>query len=204
MKSNLQTKMLSIILSVVMIISFLAVPVSAALGGYCRKSIYNLSYLIYEDGFVVISGSGSMANYKTSSDLGSVSPFNGNTDVKTVLVENGAKTIGDAAFYNCGELSVIQFPDTIEMVGSYAFYGCESLTNIRLSEKIYEIGSYAFDGCTGLKTIIIPKGLGIIGKDVFANCTALTDIYYGGTQEDWNKVTDFGSNIPSGTVIHYT
>lgn len=205
MKRNIRTKMISMVLSVVMIISWMTVPVGAALGGYCGKTTYGLSYLIYEDGFTVISGSGSMADYKTSADLGSVSPFNGNKDIKTLLVENGAKTIGDAAFYNCSELSVIQFPDTVRMVGAYAFYGCEGLTHVRLSEGTNEIGGYAFYGCTGLKTITIPGSLLAVGGNVFANCTSLTDIYYGGTEESWNRALAYGTNsIPPGTNIHYT
>lgn len=53
-----------------------------------------------------------------------------------------------------------------------------------------------FYNCTSLKTVTIPVSVTCIDDDAFDGCTSLTDIYFTGTEEEWNAIrknTSFGS-----------
>ena len=42
-----------------------------------------------------------------------------------------------------------------------------------------------------------------IGDETFSNCDNLTDIYYNGTEAEWNQISMYTSTIPSSVTIHY-
>ena len=46
----------------------------------------------------------------------------------------------------------------------------------------------AFSYCSGLTSISIPDSIVQIGAYAFYECTGLTDVYYNGTQEQWNAI----------------
>ena len=83
----------------------------------------------------------------------------------------------------------------------HVFSGCTQLRSINIPEGVTEIGGNAFYKCINLQTVSLPKsleylgiteehycGLGLDAIDVFDHCTSLTDIYYAGTEEEWDKV----------------
>ena len=53
---------------------------------------------------------------------------------------------------------------------------------------VTSIGDYAFYGCSGLTSIEIPEGVTSIGRDAFGDCSGLKDVYYAGTQEQWDAI----------------
>lgn len=46
----------------------------------------------------------------------------------------------------------------------------------------------AFSECTNLKTVTIPISVKRIESNSFAECSSLTDIFYSGTQSDWDQI----------------
>ena len=54
---------------------------------------------------------------------------------------------------------------TIRTIDMEAFYMCENLTQLWVGKSLVEIT-----------------------KDAFEGCNSLTDIFYEGTQEDWDKI----------------
>lgn len=55
-------------------------------------------------------------------------------------------------------------------------------------EDIESIASYAFYN-RAYKIVIIPNTVKIIGDNAFMNCSNLTDIYFTGSEEEWNTIT---------------
>lgn len=56
----------------------------------------------------------------------------------------------------------------------------------------------------GLKSITIPKSVTNIMGEAFNGCVNLTDVYYKGSEEDWNKIRiEWGNEYLLGASIHY-
>ncbi len=79
-----------------------------------------------ETGILVISGTGDMKGYTG----GDVSPFANNTDIKTIIIENGITSIGYADFSDCTGLLKVFIPDTVTFVNEFAFFSCSSLDSV--------------------------------------------------------------------------
>lgn len=116
----------------------------------------------------------------------------------------GAPWSGGSAFEQCFRLNEIVFSNSLETIGDYVFSNCEALTVITIPDSVTSIGSSAFSDCTSLTSITIPDSLTSIGSGAFANCTNLSDIYYTGTQAEWEAIEGIaGAGIPEGATIHY-
>lgn len=124
--------------------------------------------------------------------------------LKEVVFFNNLTNIGGCAFYGCSSLTSIVIPDSVTSIGGSAFGGCTGLTSITIPDSVTSIGDGAFSGCSGLTSITIPDSVTSIGSSTFSDCEALTDIYYTGTQAEWEAITGIGSaGIPAGATIHY-
>ena len=74
----------------------------------------------------------------------------------------------------------VTLPDTITTIGKGAFYQND------------------------LQKIYLPASLASIGENAFYQCTNLTDIYYAGTEEQWQAIAVADGNDALGdAVIHY-
>ena len=116
------------------------------------------------------------------------SAFNRCENITNVIIPNSVTTIGDSAFSGCFGLTNITIPDSVTTLGSSAFSDCTGLEALILGGGAESIPTSAFSGCTSLKTVTIPNTVYNIYDDAFKGCTAITDIYYLGTQEDWNQI----------------
>ena len=123
--------------------------------------------------------------------------------LKTVVITGGT-VIEYGAFYKCNNLTSILLPECVTSIGNYAFSGCSSLTSIVLPEGVTTIGNSAFDACYKLVSITIPRSMKTIGKKAFYTCIDLEDVYYFGTEEEWNSITLLeNNNSLSYATIHY-
>ncbi len=143
-------------------------PVNAG-SGKCGN---NLTWVLDFSAVLTISGTGEMYNYTEASP----SPWSSfNSDIKSVVIGSGVKSIGANAFFNCYELKNISLPEGLTSIGTCAFYSCNGLTNAILPESLISIGNGAFSGCWELTDIIIPKGITKIEASTFSDCRKLTE-----------------------------
>ena len=84
----------------------------------------NLTYTLYDDGELVISGTGKMTDWEDNS-----SPWYGKNIIK-VTIGSGVTSIGNNAFYECASLTDITISDSVTDIGADAFSYCSSLTNM--------------------------------------------------------------------------
>lgn len=125
-------------------------------------------------GVLTIAGSGEMENYNTWADF---APWYESRDsITQVVLPEGLTTIGDAAFFECVNLSGVNIPAGVTSVGSMAFYRCDGLQELAFPEGLKSVGGLAFCLCDGLTTVTFAAGLETIGESAFSNCPALKTI----------------------------
>ena len=149
------------------------------------------------------------------------------TSLNSFSIPEGITSIGNSAFANCISLQDITIPSSVQSIGTAALYGCTGLTRLTIQAKITsidqsafqhltalvdvtlpdgieKIGKWAFSGCSSLKRIVIPASVTSIEYGAFLQCNSLTDVYYGGTQNQWNKIIVEDCNHPlNNAIIHY-
>lgn len=95
-------------------------------------------------------------------------------------------------------------PDNVTSIGEFSLYGCDNLINVKIPDGVTSIGEYAFEWCTNLTSIEIPDSVTVIDTSPFSYCLDLTDVYYTGTEEQWNKITINGSRLYlDNATIHF-
>ena len=130
--------------------------------------------------------------------------FDNNDMIVSVVIPEGVTTIGEYAFSYCNNLTSVTIPESVSVIGESAFRGSTGLTSIMIGENITLLSSAMFNGCTGLKQIVISTSVVEIGDYTFYNCNSLTDIYYTGTEEQWNAITIGAQNVQlTNATIHY-
>ena len=88
----------------------------------------------------------------------------------------------------------------VTSIGNEVFFGCSELTSIEIPSSVTSIGNFAFSGCSGLTGIEIPSSVTSIRNFAFWFCSGLKDVYYTGTQEQWNAIS-FGSGGDASDVF---
>ena len=65
----------------------------------------------------------------------------------------------------------------------------ENLTDLILTNQWYgNIYNGVLKDCTKLERITLPKSIKEVSKGAFLDCVSLKDVYYEGTEEEWNKI----------------
>ncbi len=113
-------------------------------------------------------------------------------------------SIGSSAFRACFNLKSIEISDSVTNISDHAFTFCHNIENIRLPKNITSISTGTFDNCYGLTSITIPKSVTSIGDSAFYNCHSLTDVYYTGSEEEWNNIViDSNNSYLKNATIHF-
>ena len=107
---------------------------------------------------------------------------------------------GDAANLKiCPEIDGIG----IELIGC-AFSGNEALTSVVIPDGVKRINWFAFGKCENLALVTIPDSVTCIRYDAFAGCSALTDVYYAGSESQWNAIDiKSGNGCLTEAALHF-
>lgn len=139
--------------------------------GFCGD---NVTYALYDDGTLVISGSGKMKEYDIHETKAPW--YRNNNIIKKVQIQDGVTSIGDDAFYDCSDLTSVTIPSSVTNIGSGAFSGCSGLISVTIPNSVTSIGSSAFSGCSGLTSVTIPNSIKSIDYRAFYGCSGLTSV----------------------------
>ena len=138
--------------------------------GSCGESV---TYTIYSDMSMVISGTGEMKDY-VDADLHIDDDYY--QKIKNVSIEEGVTSIGEFAFYYCTSLTSVTIGNGVTHIGNAAFNECYSLASVTIPNSVTEIGNGAFNLCSDLSSVEIPSSLTVISSALFFGCTSLASI----------------------------
>ena len=160
---------------------------------------YNNRYVYIEDlgAWCMIDFANAASNplYTGWSPYGSYLYLNGNS-IDNITIPNTITEIKPYAFYNCWNLNNIIMPEGIKSIGTEAFYNCEFLSSLTVPDSVAIIGKYSFSDCNSITRITLGKGISLIREYAFSYCNNINEIYYSGSQEDWEKVTiEYNSSL---------
>lgn len=110
------------------------------------------------------------------------------TDVRHAVIADTVRSIGSAAFYGCTSLRGVVLPSRLDEIDISVFDHCSALRDVTLPEGVELIRNAAFNCCSELEWVYLPRSVVEIENSAFNGCYALTDVYYGGTQEEWNRI----------------
>lgn len=125
-------------------------------------------------------------------DNSSYSPFCG-ANFSTIHIGNNVTSLGDYAFYDCQNVTNIDFPNSITHIGDNVFTLAKPTSPVYNSvifakmpkeysgeyiipDGIKEISSFAFSGCSNITSVKIPATVTAIGESAFYNCTSLQSV----------------------------
>ena len=141
------------------------------------------------------------------------------TGLTAVTIPASVEYLGQFAFNLCSALTSLTIePGSLHYIGSYAFSDCDSLRTVELPQTVTTLSENAFSDCGALESFRAP-GVQVIGRDAFyfdtnlrsivlsadlqrvdiaafQSCSQLTDVYYGGTEEQWNAIEIKERNDP--------
>ncbi len=157
-------------------------------------------------GALAFSGCTSLESIIISEGVTSIgsSAFKSCTSLKNVTIPSSVASIGGSAFSGCTSLESIVIPEGVTSIGTYAFSGCTSLASITIPEGVTSIGKYTFEDCTSLTSVVIPSSVTSVVMYAFWDCTALADVYYNGTQSQWDAITiEQGNTRLTLAALHF-
>ena len=87
------------------------------------------------------------------------------------------------------------------------FKGCSSLTYLNLNNmnmSNVQMMNGMFNGCRNIKRVDLPVSVTKLVNGMFSGCNSLTDIYFNGTDEQWNNVSKEDQSIPESVTVHFS
>ena len=129
--------------------------------------------------------------------------FCGCTSLTSATIGNSVTSIGKYTFDGCTSLTDVTIGNGVTSIGSYAFYYCR-FTSVTIPNSVTSIGDWVFYNCQRLTSVTIPNSVTSIGDSAFRYCTRLKDVYYTGSQSEWNKINIGSDNqCLTNATIHY-
>lgn len=155
------------------------------------------------------------------------------TAITGCTVHKDAKLLATAAFSHCSELESISLPSGLLYIDTGVFADCDKLeyneyengyylgneqnpylllmgvksndiTGFTVHADTKFIGQEAFSQCNSLQSVTLGDKLTTVMYAAFWGCNGLTDIYYSGSETDWEAVRVYASNDAlANATLHY-
>ncbi|MBQ4346597.1 MAG: leucine-rich repeat protein [Oscillospiraceae bacterium] len=137
------------------------------------------------------------------------------TNLAEVYVPASVSRLGLWAFYRCDSLQMIEVAEDNAYYSSIngvlfdkdqmtiLLYPYNANAEYSIPKGVQTIGYAAFQSHPTLTALTIPDSVIFIEEGAFVACESLTDVYYTGTEEQWNAIVDECGFDLSITTIHF-
>ena len=198
------------LLAIIVMVSVLPTAFASPLTGTCGE---NLTWVADPNTkTLIISGTGPMMDYAYQDYQWERilhgyyrSTEEGKTYVPgicdTVIIEEGATSIGDYAFASCSALTSITVPNSVTEIGNHAFSSCANLKSFTIPDSVTTIEEDVFYNCTSLNNVTIPDSVTYIGSRTFCDCDSLTSVTIPGSVTELLDVFEFCNSLSTVTIL---
>ena len=162
-----------------------------------------------------------------------ITKYKGSEETVTVPPEIDGKpvtSLGAAAFMICQSIKTVKIPNTVTFIDKYAFSSCMNLTSVTIPDSVVTVSDGAFQYCSKLDSVVVPGSVKFMGirafgdntdltriefsdnnttfaDCVFDGCKNLKDIYFTGSEEDFNNagISDLDRKLftDNNVTVHY-
>ncbi|MCD8096070.1 MAG: leucine-rich repeat domain-containing protein [Ruminococcus sp.] len=173
-------------------IGILAAMLPSALGASADTTVVNTwtsgdtTVTLYDDGSLVVSGTGDMADYGTSTStrapwLASSTYYSA---IKSLTIEEGVTHVGDcitngssSSNYSATNIESVTIASTVTSIGDRFLRYCSDVTSITIPDSVTSIGTYFLANYTGSGlSVTVPDSVTSIGSNAFYNSTGITSV----------------------------
>lgn len=173
------------------------------------------SYIKYGDSTKMVTSIGA----KRLNNFDYISDFGNCENIKTVYIPETIKyTTVLNAFAGCTSLEQINVDPENEVFSSAdgvlfetnnldkkvldCYPGGKKDKTYAIPDGTQELGIYAFKGISELTAIYIPQSIEQISESSFVDCSNIKDIYYAGTEEEWEAIQyEISSALPRDGLL---
>ena len=163
-------------------------------------------------------------NFPENLDSISQYAFQG-SGIRSAKLPEGLTWIGASAFSKCGNLTYVSVPASATRIDGGAFADNPRLSKVDFQAKVDSLPDSIFKNCPALTSFVIPDGVTTIGKAAFSESglktvtipitvtkiednafasTSLTDVYFDGSQVEWEKITvGSGNDALRNANVHF-
>ncbi|MBQ6206234.1 MAG: leucine-rich repeat protein [Oscillospiraceae bacterium] len=120
-----------------------------------------------------------------------------------VVIPDSITNIGKWAFLACDSLTSVTISNSVTNIGYGAFSDCTNLTSVTIGNSVTNIESVAFSGCISLARVTIPESVTSIDNGAFYWCSNLKDVYYSGSEMQWETILIGHDNDITFATVHY-
>lgn len=143
--------------------------------------------------------------------------------IHTIRLGEKVKSISNFAFYGCGNLESVSFPEGLEVLGAASFSSCGALRTVEFQggpetlrhdvfsscgkiekvvfgEGLRTIEKHAFRYCVSLKRVEMPESMESIGANAFAECSSLETVFFFGNAPSMSP-GGLGYDYPGPLVV---
>ncbi|MBQ3266275.1 MAG: leucine-rich repeat protein [Ruminococcus sp.] len=180
-------KKLCFLLALVLLSSFITVPVEAAHSDFDVQSGILVKY----------NGTGAEVTVPDYVTAIGASAFENNINIRVITLNANVYSIGERAFYGCSSLESVRSGDGIVEIGDMAFRGTPYLEmstdkymmlgkvllwyngtspSVTIPSRCTSVASYAFARCDYLQSFTAYEGLISVGTGAFYGCSSLESV----------------------------
>ena len=123
-------------------------------------------------------------------------------NISSITIGDSVVDLGFTTFANCSNLENVIIGNSTPIIKHQTFANCYNLSKVIIGKNVEKIEDYAFYDCRALESINIPKSVICIGREAFRYCSSLYDVYYEGSEEEWNaiEIGEYNTALENATI----